>query len=344
MKKLLSLTIFIFLFSACSNKKETKKVPRISITPEIISEEMMTSFPGILSELENVLIWTNPLSKEYLLHLVDKKTGEEVSAFGSQGGGPDELTNAFSFTGTANNEVLVYDLNYKKCLFFPIEYLLAGDNRPVKNEKWPHSYNISKITHIENNKFVYSGTEEKQPFILVDSENNTETPFGAYPIKESENIVNKHDYLQGVPFYNPHKKVFLYSMGDMSYMSLYQYEKGQFKQKWEKRFSDVKYEISNNQLNLIETPERAPTALALTKDYIVSIERDKEDLIPHPLPTGLRDPDQRPHTLFIYDYDMNLLKIVNLGFPIIRLAANGSTNDVYFIGVNPEYCIGKCKL
>lgn len=47
---------------------------------------------------------------------------------------------------------------------------------------------------------------------------------------------------------------------------------------------------------------------------------------------------------FVYDYDGKLLKIVNLGMPVMRIAADGRSNALYVIGVNPDFALAKYDL
>ncbi|MFQ7087864.1 MAG: hypothetical protein ACLRTD_26045 [Bacteroides sp.] len=58
----------------------------------------------------------------------------------------------------------------------------------------------------------------------------------------------------------------------------------------------------------------------MTKDYIVTLERDRE-VDPLDERTVGRNAS-KPRTVFVYDYDGKLLKIVNLGMPV-RIAADG---------------------
>lgn len=51
-----------------------------------------------------------------------------------------------------------------------------------------------------------------------------------------------------------------------------------------------------------------------------------------------------PRTVFVYDYDGKLLKIVNLGMPVMRIAADGRSNALYVIGVNPDFALAKYDL
>ena len=46
----------------------------------------------------------------------------------------------------------------------------------------------------------------------------------------------------------------------------------------------------------------------------------------------------------VYDYNGKLLKIVDLGMPVMRIAADGRSNALYAIGVNSDFVLAKYDL
>lgn len=77
--------------------------------------------------------------------------------------------------------------------------------------------------------------------------------------------------------------------------------------------------------------------------YIITLERDRET-DPMDETTVRRDISKCPRTVFLYDYTGRLLKIVDVGMPIMRIAANRNSNVLYMIGGNPDYVLAKCEL
>lgn len=77
-----------------------------------------------------------------------------------------------------------------------------------------------------------------------------------------------------------------------------------------------------------------------TKDYFVAA-RHREFKNDIDITTGWT---KRPQTLYLYDYDLNLKKIVDIGMPIVRITGNENTNTVYAIVINPEFSIVKIEL
>lgn len=78
----------------------------------------------------------------------------------------------------------------------------------------------------------------------------------------------------------------------------------------------------------------------MTSNFIVTLERDYQS-DPTDEDTVGRDFSKLPQTVFLYDYDLNLRKIVNVGMPVLQLAADPYHNTVYAIGINPDFTIVK---
>ncbi|NDV66547.1 BF3164 family lipoprotein [Bacteroides sp. 224] len=338
--------IFCFLFfCSCNvnNKKESSKsVERISVNPIFLTNELLSNLPGTLLVYEKEIAWLNHSSLEGFVSIFDKQTGDEITSFGRIGEGPEEVFTPQLAKGV-NNSIIVYDLNSYKVLFYSLDSLLNGNKMLFNVEKWEEMQQKLRLIQVDSTSYVLFGTEDNKPFLFLN--NNNKSYFGHYPIKHSDEISNRMSIFQGVVSYNSHKQYLLYSVGGMSYLALYEYANGMFNQKWEKHLSEVEYTITNNKMKITKTPKYAPTALCLTKDYIVTIERDKENATPlPPKKTKGRDFSRAPQTLFVYDYDMNLLKIVNLGLPVLSVASDDLNNDVFFIGADPELCLGKCAI
>lgn len=54
-----------------------------------------------------------------------------------------------------------------------------------------------------------------------------------------------------------------------------------------------------------------------------------------------RDASKCPHTVFLYDYEGHLIKIVDLGMPIMRIAADRTSNVLYGHWCESRVCISK---
>lgn len=83
--------------------------------------------------------------------------------------------------------------------------------------------------------------------------------------------------------------------------------------------------------------KRGAMELALTKNHIVTLDRDVVVEGEKPKGASPRDPSTLPHSLFIYDYELNLTHILNMQFPILRICGDSQGDVVYAIVLSPEY-------
>lgn len=101
-------------------------------------------------------------------------------------------------------------------------------------------------------------------------------------------------------------------------------------------FEADKYEIAS----------QATRLLCLDKDKTLSLfQRDTEveESISKQEMRG-RNVASLPRSLFVYDYDLKLKKIINMPFPMLRLCGDVETNTVYAMSVNPEFELIKIEL
>ena len=83
--------------------------------------------------------------------------------------------------------------------------------------------------------------------------------------------------------------------------------------------------------------------MVLTKDFIVAIQRDYENDRTSETAV-LKDLSLLPQTLFVYDYDGKLHKIINFKVPITSIAGDIKTNTIYAIYADPDFRLGKTVL
>ena len=104
----------------------------------------------------------------------------------------------------------------------------------------------------------------------------------------------------------------------------------------------VMYNITDDDI-IFDRKVKGANDVCMSKDYIITLERDRER-DPMDESTVRRDISKCPRTVFLYDYAGNLLKIVDVGMPIMRIAAGNNSNTLYIIGGNPDYVLAKCEL
>ena len=163
---------------------------------------------------------------------------------------------------------------------------------------------------------------------------------GICPIHEE--IANGYDVFQGNIGYNRQERRLVFSAMRFPYLAVYKWET----QGWslEKELKGkLEYRLSENKMKLSEDMNGA-MEMALTKDFIVLLQRD-EQLEGKPVkPEGPRDMSMLPRSLFIYDYDLKLKKILNMQFPIVRICGDEKENTLYAIAVNDDFSMIKMIL
>lgn len=331
MKKVILLLQFCLLLSACSYN-ENMETERITMEPTIVYDNIESRMPGMLMVCGEFAVWTDPFVTEGQSHILDLKEKKEIGKFVNVGNGPKEfITPAFSLSD--DKELIVHDMNGDKMAIYAIGNAqegqeLAGSFFDKKTQ------GLTRLIKIGNNDFISFDPNSTFPFQTANGHN-----FGKYPF--GNEIDNNYNVSQGNIAYNPDKKIFVYSTISFPYMAAYKKEKDKFELLWEQK-GDLDYSISENKI-VLDKKKKGSMELALTKDYIVTLQRDYQSDPTNEAKVG-RDFTKLPQTLFLYDYKSNLRKIVDLGMPVLRIAADIKNNVVYAIVVNPDFMIAKCEL
>lgn len=334
----IGLLIGVFLCLVSCKEGANRDIERVSVMVQVVTPDLVTSMPGTLLVYEKELVWEDAALGGNI-HIINRKDGEEIQLVQLQGGGPDELVTP-GVVWAPDRKLVAFDNNGAKQIFIPLDKLGANEDVEKEVVSLNNRFLGLKPILLMNNQTIFITPDSVQPFLLVSD--SVISPFGHYPLAEVKDIDNKFDVLQGQVAYNPLTKRLLHTIGQLSYMALYKWNDGRFVLDREKEFSKIDYSLSERNLIIRDTPRYAPTAIAITKDYIVSIERDVANTsssVSTKKTGGGRRFSNAPHTVFVYDYDLNLLKIVDVGMPVFRIAADYSSNEVYLVGVNPDFCI-----
>ena len=105
---------------------------------------------------------------------------------------------------------------------------------------------------------------------------------------------------------------------------MYQQGEDEFSFVWEWRTDGDEYEIRNNEV-IFDRRVKGVRGLCMSKDFIITLQRDRRKDDTDESTVG-RDASKCPHTVFLYDYDGNLVKIVDLGIPVMRIASEEQSN------------------
>ncbi|MFA6768084.1 MAG: hypothetical protein WCR86_06670 [Parabacteroides sp.] len=337
MKKYFGICLFILFISACSHQSKRANAERIKDLKYLtITDSVYSTFPSQLYYQNGKLYWEDAFASDYFMHMLDAKTGKELYKFARNGNGPCELNSCHRISLIPQGGLCGLDLAHHAALYKPSgdtlreipEYIFGGGN-------WTNCIAIDDTTVV----YLYPG--KGIPFKF--QRNNRHTCFGHLPLNEYLREDERYNQFQGVIHYNSEKKVLVYAPFHIPYLAVYDLSKQKYKLKKE-AFEFFKYTVqSNGELHLGEhTP--GIQDMNITKDYIITIKHDekyestlniKKD---HDLTTYL------PYSAFVYDYDLNLVKILNFPFRVLCIGGDLQSNDVYLMALKDDYEIVKISI
>ena len=339
----IKLILFLTLLCSCNtSEKKIPKVERISLEAEIITDSIHASLPGSLIVFNDYVVWADAFASDKFLHVVDIQTRKEVGRMGDVGQGSKEFVHPI-ISKSCDNYVLVSDFGTKHQAYFSIERFLAGEDYyiPVPNSVKINPKDNFRLIEFERGQFI---TLQPHSEKLLEHWNRPYFySFGKFPIPESLRKDDRLNYFQGSIAYNPDLKKLIYTSYRFPYMAIYTKSGKSFKLQTEVK-GKFDYSVSSGgELKLSRASKSGPKELTLTLDYIVTVDRDPSIDQTDDREVG-RDSMKLPYTIFIYDYEGNLLKIANLGFPILRIAADTKNNTLYAIVVMDDYVLVKYEL
>jgi len=338
MKIKLSLLSLFFCFFACKESNVNSHVERISLNPiNIVSDSIESVMPGSVHVLGDYILWTDPFNADKYVHILDAKSGKELGQIVKRGEGPDEFVTP-SIIMLPKDQVFIFDSNTGKIAIQSIKSAIQGDNSFILKELI-NLTDVTAATFIENEEVIFFNPAKSKPFSIYPDPDGAIESFGKLPFKEE--VDRGRDYFQGPIGYNSINKHFVYSTIRFPYYAVYKKEGKSFKLKNEiLNIEDYRLKDGNF---IYKGNARGAFELALTSDYIVTLERDRKFDQTDNSKVG-RDFTKLPRTIFLYDYDFQLKKIVDLGMPVLRIGADPINNTLYIIGANPDFMLYKYVL
>ena len=315
-------------------KSGSTEIERLTLSPSsTIQDSLFTQLPGSLILCNNYLVWEDPFNPNYFLRVVDMNAKKEIGTMGLIGRGPKEFITPLSIS-SIGNKIFTYDLNQNKQAYYSIDSMLANKDPFILLPPLPIE-DCLDIVQIAEGEFISTHPQNEQLFQWI-HQDSTVSFFGKSPIKEK--LKDYYNSRQGTLFYNPYNQKLIYSASLFPYIALYEKEGNNFQLKWEKVSSKNFYEIKNGNIHFIEEAQ-VPHEIILTKDYIITLEKEENTPTPTKRTAGIRDLSQVPNTIFVYDYDFNLKKIIDMGMPILRIETKGNSNTIYAVGIDLDFCI-----
>lgn len=320
MRKLM-IFAFILVFAGCMNKKE---VVEEKATYQPVAEIESRQPVGLYYD-NGTIVWYEVRPRTHFLHIVDAQTGETLGSMARLGQGPEEFMNAVAGWAINDRCLHVFDINdTTRNAYLDLDSFLLKKDYYIPAEKIDKNkvFSVRKMNNSEKAfKANYRGKESE---------------FGTYPIPD---IPLLHTGGFG---YNPNNGALVYYLSDFPYLAMYQNEGGEFNNKW------INSEITPYQKNsdnkvVFDYPMRGIKRIAMLKDYIVGIQQTVARHEEKGAAKGL-DVSKREQTVFVYNYDGELVRILDYGVPLLLLAGDVNSNTLYMIVADPEFRIVKSSL
>ncbi len=305
---------------------------------ERVSSQFVTVFDSIFStNIQNMiytgkyLVW-NSIRETPILHIIDPNIGKEIVSLGSIGNGPHEFISPM-LKKYNRDTIYVCDPNTLKQRLIPI-HSNFNDSMFVSMPDLTINSIVENKLFIDNKSFItYSLDIDKSPFKYVSDRESFS--FGKHPLNLEYKITPS---LVSYLTYNYDKEVLVCFFTYFPYMAIYQKKDNSFELVNEIS-QQVDYSVENDYVTF-HSDCLGAVDVALTKDYIVSVEYDYnngDDVVLN----GNPDDFKYPHCLFVRDYKGTLLKIVDFDFQIKSISGDCENNDIYCLVQNPEYQIIK---
>ena len=333
-KRLFYLHIVVFLFS-CSAKEQ--RIEAETITFDVLTDSVHSRMPGTLLVLNDYLVWEDVFAYENFMNVVDLSTGITVKSIGRIGQGPEEF-NTPVISKTYDDRIFVFDLNTKHQAYYCLDrinnpqeiYLKHADN---------HQQNITGKIQIDENKFVVLQPSKDQMLKFIWDNDSVE--FGGAIIAEKA-VSNLYDINQGAIRYNNEKNKLVFASFSFPFIAIYNLESNIATPVFRTSIKSDLYSKAGDMIK-VDAKRTGNMAMTLSKDYIITIQRDYDNDKTDESSVGM-DFNKLPKTLFLYDYNGHLRRIVDVGIPVFRVGSSTKDNTVYAIGVNPDFMIIKIEL
>lgn len=329
MNRFFTYCIFISCFYSCS---ESHLIERTHLKPQVLNDEIETIMPGNLLLVNDYLVWSDPFSMDYFLHVHDAVNGKELGSMGRKGEGPQEFVSPLISRHWSDHAIFAYDANGNTRGYLSVDSLIVGKEPFLGRPDVEKKLGMIKL----DNGLYISETEDGEADYFKLKENDKESTFGVYPISEVKQHVGSYET------YDKERGLFVYASFKFPYLALYKKDGDTFRLRWEHVHGEKNYANVDGAI-VFDRKIMGMGDVCMSKDYIITLERDRE-VDPMDESAVGRNASKCPRTVFLYDFDGHLLKIVDLDMPIMRIAANGKSNSLYAIGVNPDFVLVKYDL
>lgn len=323
--------IIAFAFcTSCSQK--SMKTERVQVSPKVLTDSLFIKNAASFICIGDYLVLQDPRQGSNFLKIYDTK-GHLVSEVGQIGSGPEEfiLPECIPF---GKNKFLTWNRygTFQTAVSSP-------DNQFRPEFKNFHFFNgkNQSIQLCENGNFIAYDPTKDQVITLYSPDGKEIASAGKLPFPS--NIADREHFYSGKIVYNPENQTLLLYLEVLPYAATFKVTSSNISLLNERTFGNPEYTINGDQMQVKEGGKDCLVGCCLTEDFIISIMNDPDY-------TGNDNSQSSPkrYTVGVFDYDFNLVKIVNLGMPRYNLAASGEDNIFYAIVQNPENSIVEIEL
>lgn len=331
---LLIINILVLFFS-CTKKEYKVEIETISYT--VVTDSIYSIMPSTFLISKDYLIWQDPFTTNSFINIIDLESGHHVNSIGNMGQGPEEF-NTPVISKAQDNSIFVFDLNTNHQAFYSLDSIATGQ-KPYLKYNYNKDDQITEKIQISEDKFVIIQPSNEHKLKLITEKDVVE--FG-HSMIDGKNVSNLYDINQGRVQFNEINNKLVFSSYIFPYLEIYDLKNNKINLSFHDQIDKSLYTKSDDKIR-VNKSRNGNMSMSLSKDYIITIQRDYESDNTDESTVGM-DFNKVPKTLFLYDYDGRLKRIVNIGIPIFRIASSIENNDVYAIGVNPEFTIIKVEL
>lgn len=305
--------IFFFILISCNNNSQLEEP--ITLTPTIINDNLPTNFPREL-KIDDKYFYTPTVLSNFAIGIFNLNSGEVIAGAVRIGKGPKEFITP-QISQIYNDQLLISDVNKNQQALFRLKDALEGNNECYLFPKVDF-VNYTRVLIIDKDNLVYLTPDNDKLFYHL--KNDSLIKFGEKFLRVNEQ--SQYTLFQGeLAYHFTHRKL-VYGNIFLPYISTFDFMNGSFTPSNQTIKSGKKLKYDKKRIGI--------GALTLTKDYIVCLQRDYKIDRTDESTVG-RDYSKLCKTVFLYDFNCKLVKIINLQYPVIRIASVQENNDIVAI-------------
>ena len=265
MQRLFFIVIAGILMSGCASEKKKQELERVSnIAYTTITDSIYSSMPGKITALNGRVYWHDVTEADNFIHVVDASSGKEVYSFGNMGDGPNDF--AMPIPSVSTEGFYLSDLQKG------IEHLFVfGEDGACHVDRGSLEKNseVTRMLHVGKSTIIALTPGAENLFKV--SCNGTTQAGGKFPL--SEKVGNAFYLYQGNMDYNANRNRLVYSSMSFPYLATYSLDG--CKLSLDKELPEkIDYTVQDGNLVTAKDSKRGAMELALTKNHIVTLDRD----------------------------------------------------------------------